>query len=61
MIPLLVFIPYLYPTRLWTVGEGLLAWMGTDGRYEEIHVTYKSTEKIVPVMKVTTLSPDCYI
>ena len=24
----------------------------TDGRYDQINVTYKSTEKVIPIMKV---------
>jgi hypothetical protein len=26
----------------------------TDGRYDQINVTYKSTEKVIPIMKVQT-------
>ena len=60
MIPLLTWL--CTPLILWTVEEGLLVWMGSNGRYEEIHVTYKSTEKIVPVMKVSSPPPPiCYI
>ena len=35
----------------WAVG--FVGWDGTDGRYDQINVTYKSTEKIVPIMKVS--------
>ena len=43
----------LYPTtldfHLYRLPLGL--WM-TNGRYDKINVTYKSTEKVVPIMKV---------
>jgi len=38
----------------WAVG--FVGWDVTDGRYDQINVTYKSTEKIVPIMKVSPAS-----
>ena len=50
-------VPYAAFRCVIEMGVGSGCWMEINRRYDQINVTYKSTEKIVPIMRVFPSSP----